>query len=959
MALIATIRSGLLLVVACLCMNVFAIYSADAQAAFVGTVSALSGVGGLSGDNTNDSPPIALGTALYTRPAAIAVGPNSSIVYVADMQTIRELNAATGYARVVAGQRGRVGSSNGNATSEALLGGPTGVCYGNNTIFIADGPNHLIRRVVGGVMSTVAGTGIAGFVNGASSAAQFNNPSAILVNPSNPAEMFVVENVNNAIRLVNLSSGAVSTFLTVNRPRSIAMPADGTFLVVGYIDLSSGTDSILIYFPANATTRVLRTSLVTAPQGIAVDPANNIVFSQSSFIAMLQASTSYSYLSIVSGAGRANGEFPLQSPRFSGMGALCSTSDFAYAFVEGSTNFDVRNITIYPRGMILPWYINVTAPSAPIGNASVMSALYSAAFADLVATLAYNTSITSGSPYIGAANDYGVTLLFNAPAFLNNVTSRAAINASNFTLSKAVTSYFTIPQVLKINFPAAMFPVANASVVGELQAAFQADMRALVGLSVGVSVQSNVTTGEGSSGTEIALYVQVPAFVHNDTTNANLKTYSFPLYNAALAAFNAARPLTLEFNQTAYVFPTNNATVMAELIPVMNTEMNALTGLSTFNFTSVAAINATIVAATGTIPGAIENATTTAALQNATYPTLTAFLAAFHAGKLINVHFPSYIIPAGNQTTMAAVQAAFIADLILLFNSSNSNVTTPSYLSNSSTGSSDFLDVISSTTVGLRATIPGWFYNASTDAALLSSPWTNLYALLNRTSLSTLSFGLDPYIQGNHSSEQVSMNASLVDARRMWSTGLNANVNTVIALMERDLRNYYGFPSTDTQIMVAVNTSYITNGATSGSLVGATWLNWTIQLPYSADTVNRPLNNATFPNLLAYLAALITTPPAPPSRDVISVGLSPDSTFFGGSCNVGCVVGVAIAIAAVIAVLVVIVVLIMSRRKRKANVVAPSFDPVAAKNPMHIDRGEEGGVADVEVPEENQGEELA
>ena len=85
-------------------------------------------------------------------------------VFFPDGNTVLRLDAATGVLSLVAGN-GTVGFSgdNGLATS-AQLDGPTGVAVDSaGNVYFADGGKNRIRRVSGGVITTVAGSGPAGF----------------------------------------------------------------------------------------------------------------------------------------------------------------------------------------------------------------------------------------------------------------------------------------------------------------------------------------------------------------------------------------------------------------------------------------------------------------------------------------------------------------------------------------------------------------------------------------------------------------------------------------------------------------------------------------------------------------------------------------------------------------------------------------------------------------------------
>lgn len=85
-------------------------------------------------------------------------------------------------------------------------------CAGN--LYFSDSGNNRIRKVDGaGNITTIAGTGTAGFLGDGGPAvnAQINNPSAIVVDGA--GNIFFADSDNNAIREINLSSGAISTIV--------------------------------------------------------------------------------------------------------------------------------------------------------------------------------------------------------------------------------------------------------------------------------------------------------------------------------------------------------------------------------------------------------------------------------------------------------------------------------------------------------------------------------------------------------------------------------------------------------------------------------------------------------------------------------------------------------------------------------------------------------------------------
>jgi hypothetical protein len=97
------------------------------------------------------------------------------------------------------------------AASSAQFNVPSGVVRdvaGN--LYVADRDNHRIRKITpAGAVSTFAGSGTAGFTDGTGTAAQFNMPYGITIDPS--GNIYVADRLNNAVRKIT-PAGVVSTF---------------------------------------------------------------------------------------------------------------------------------------------------------------------------------------------------------------------------------------------------------------------------------------------------------------------------------------------------------------------------------------------------------------------------------------------------------------------------------------------------------------------------------------------------------------------------------------------------------------------------------------------------------------------------------------------------------------------------------------------------------------------------
>lgn len=173
------------------------------------TVRTIVGKGiGSSGDNDSAN------KATLTSPNSVFVD-DSSHLYIADYShKIRKVNVFTNIITTIAGNGlfGFEGDS--NIAILAKLNLPNAVCVAKNgDVYISDFNNHKIRKVnaITGIISTVAGTGVAGFSGEDSLAvfAQLNKPVDIKLDTN--GNLYIVDQGNNRIRKLNLNSGIITT----------------------------------------------------------------------------------------------------------------------------------------------------------------------------------------------------------------------------------------------------------------------------------------------------------------------------------------------------------------------------------------------------------------------------------------------------------------------------------------------------------------------------------------------------------------------------------------------------------------------------------------------------------------------------------------------------------------------------------------------------------------------------
>ena len=149
-------------------------------------------------------------------PYGLVIGPDGALYFCdLDNQRIRRLDLRTHRTTTIAGNGQKGYSGDGGPATDAALNLPHEIQFdAAGNLYIAERDNHVIRRLDGktGTISTLAGTGVAGFSGdgGPAARAQLRQPHSIAVDGA--GRILICDVGNHRVRQVDLASGTIETF---------------------------------------------------------------------------------------------------------------------------------------------------------------------------------------------------------------------------------------------------------------------------------------------------------------------------------------------------------------------------------------------------------------------------------------------------------------------------------------------------------------------------------------------------------------------------------------------------------------------------------------------------------------------------------------------------------------------------------------------------------------------------
>ncbi len=181
------------------------------RVALNGTITTIvgTGVAGYNGDDIQAS------TARLNFPIGIALDDSDNIFIVDNNNNrIRKVTAASGVITTVAGNGSSGDSGEGGAATAATFNEPQNVVVDTaGNLYISDIGNHKVKKVTGGMIATIAGTGTAGFSGegGLATAAQLNGPNNVSLDSA--GNIYICDAENSRIRRITISNGFITTIV--------------------------------------------------------------------------------------------------------------------------------------------------------------------------------------------------------------------------------------------------------------------------------------------------------------------------------------------------------------------------------------------------------------------------------------------------------------------------------------------------------------------------------------------------------------------------------------------------------------------------------------------------------------------------------------------------------------------------------------------------------------------------
>ena len=251
-----------------------------------GVITTTAG-GGSSGDNG-----LAINAQL-SFPYGLTVD-SAGNLYIADQNDHRVRKVSGGVITTAAGNGTMGFSGDGQTAATAQLASPSGVAVdavGN--LYIADSGNGRIRRVSGGVISTIAGGGQEGGDEGEAANARLDSPQGLAFGPD--AGLYVADYAASRVRkiagdVITTVAGGVNIFGgALAGPTGVAIDSSGNLYIAEFVNarirkVANGGFSTVAGGGCQGESGPVANVKLTQPSGVAIHPDGSVYIADQKFV---------------------------------------------------------------------------------------------------------------------------------------------------------------------------------------------------------------------------------------------------------------------------------------------------------------------------------------------------------------------------------------------------------------------------------------------------------------------------------------------------------------------------------------------------------------------------------------------------------------------------------------------------------------------------------------------------
>lgn len=248
--------------------------------------------------------------ALLTWPHGVALAADGTVYFTDSNNGVVRRIGPDGIISTIAGMPGQWGfAGDGGPATAAKLNRPQGLAVASDgSIYVADTNNHSIRRIRDGTITTIAGSGVQGYLGdgGPATQARLNQPYAVALGID--GAIFIADTFNHSIRQVGTDGiittvagdgiqgrsepGTLALRARLNGPQGLAVGADGSYYIAEYYGSlinKVGPDGRLTRVAGKGGTgsclgcddgKLAAETNITSPWGVAVASDGSLYFTE-------------------------------------------------------------------------------------------------------------------------------------------------------------------------------------------------------------------------------------------------------------------------------------------------------------------------------------------------------------------------------------------------------------------------------------------------------------------------------------------------------------------------------------------------------------------------------------------------------------------------------------------------------------------------------------------------------